>query len=78
MNNSNNALAEVEEHRVVLDHVGPDCRTRYCCATCLETRPIGSIVVYEPFMTSGDWQRRFAAFFEKHPCSMVVDEGYRG
>jgi hypothetical protein len=78
VNNSNNPLAAAaEEHRVVLDRIGPDCRTRYCCATCMETNLIGSIVVYEPFMTSGVWQRRLVAFFEKHPCSKVVDEGYR-
>src|SRR5271154_4560414 len=58
MNNSNDALVAAEEHRVVLDRVGPEGRTRYCCATCMETKLIGSIVVEEPFMTSGVWQRR--------------------
>jgi hypothetical protein len=77
MNTSNNALADTEEHRVVLDRIGPDCRTRYCCVTCMETNLISSIVVYEPFMTAGVWQRRLVTFFEKHPCSKVVDEGYR-
>ena len=76
MNTSNNALAAAEEHRVVLDRLGPDRRTRYRCATCIETNLIGSIVVYEPFMTAGVWQRRLVMFFEKHPCSKVVDEGY--
>ena len=42
-----------------------------------KTKLIGSIVVYEPFMTPGVWQGRLAVFFEKHPCSRVVDEGYR-
>jgi len=77
MNNSNDALVAAEEHQVVIDRVGPEGRTRYCCATCMETKPIGSIVVEEPFMTSGVWQRRLVAFFEKHPCSRVWDEGYR-
>ena len=76
MNSSNNALAAAQEHRVVLDRVGPEYRTRYCCATCMEAKPIGSRVVYEPFMTAGVWQRRLAAFFEKHPCSKVLDHGY--
>jgi hypothetical protein len=77
VNNRNNALTAAQEHRVVLDRVGSDCRTRYRCATCMETKLIGSIVIYEPFMTSGVWQRRLVVFFEKHPCSKVVDEGYR-
>ena len=76
MNNNDIDLVAAEEHRVVLDRVGPDNRTRYCCATCMEVNLIGSIVVYEPFMTSGVWQRKLACFFEKHPCSKV-DEGYR-
>ena len=77
MNNNDIDLVAAEEHRVVLDRVGPDNRTRYCCATCMEVNLIGSIVVYEPFMTSGVWQRKLACFFEKHPCSKVVDDGYR-
>ncbi len=61
-----------EEHNVHLDYVGLNPRPRLTCYSCN-----GATLVCQPYMKS-EWAQRQAEFMAIHPCSKVVNEGWRG
>ena len=61
-----------EEHNVHLDCVGLNPRPRLTCYSC-----DGATLVCQPYMKS-EWGQRQAEFMATHPCSKVLNDGWRG
>jgi hypothetical protein len=63
------------EHDVRFDRVGLSGRARFSCYTpgCNT-----ATLIHQPYMSVELMEQKVAEFLEQHPCSSVVNEGWRG